>query len=127
MLRTLLLALLSFLAAGCTKKESGPGHTSHHGHDSHVHTAPHGGTLVPLGDHAYNLEVLRDPATGAIAIYVLGGHAESFVRIKAPSLAINIAVGTEMRGLLLKAVANSATGETVGDSAQFEGGADWLK
>src|SRR6185503_1476227 len=90
-------------------------------------TAPHGGTLVELGEHAYSLELVRDPATGSLSIFILDAHAENFVRIKAATLELVATVGREQRVLSLRAVANSATGETVGDTSQFDGQADWLK
>lgn len=92
-----------------------------------MHTAPHGGTLIEVGDHAYNLELLRDPASGKLTVWVLDGHAENFVRIKAATIEAAAAVGGEKKTLSLKAVANAATGETVGDTSQFEVQADWLK
>ena len=122
-LRTLSLALVSLLLVACGRKEPAP--AAHSG--GHVHTAPHGGMLIELGDHAYNLELLRDPASGKITVWVLDGHAENFVRIKAAAIEASVTVGGEKKSLALKAVANAATGETVGDTSQFEAQAEWLK
>jgi hypothetical protein len=120
----LLLGALAIMAfAGCGKR-------SDHASDKpgeHAHKAPHGGTLVELGEHAYNLELVRDNATGKLTAYVLDGHAENFVRIKAPSIELVAMPGGKFTPLSLKAVANSGTGETVGDTSQFEGQADWLR
>jgi hypothetical protein len=93
----------------------------------HAHTAPHGGTLVELGDHGYSLELVRDADAGILYAYVLDGHAENFVRIAASSFELIAIAGGERRPLTLRAVANSATGETVGDTSQFEAQADWLR
>jgi hypothetical protein len=93
----------------------------------HAHTAPHGGVLIEVGEHAYNLELLRDSAAGKLTVWVLDGHAENFVRIKSPALEATVTSGSEKKSLSLKAVANPATGETVGDTSQFEAQADWLK
>lgn len=118
----LLLAFVTLLAfTACGKKA--PGGSG----GGHAHTAPHGGTLVELGQHAYNLELVRDTAAGKLTLYVLDGHAEHFIRIESPSLALIFTIGGEPRGLLLRAVANQATGETVGSTSQFEAEADWLK
>ena len=115
---TVLIFVIGF--AGCAKhSDSGGG--------GHSHKAPHGGTLVEIGDHAYNLELLRDPATGKLTAWVLDGHAENFVRIKAPSFDLIAISGGERRPLTLRAVANTTTGETIGDTSQFETQADWLK
>jgi hypothetical protein len=122
-LRTLSVTLISLLLVACGRKEPAPAAQS----GGHVHTAPHGGTLIEVGDHAYNLELLRDPASGKLTVWVLDGHAENFVRIKAAAIEATAAVGGEKKSLSLKAVANAATGETVGDTSQFEAQADWLK
>ncbi len=101
-----------------------------HGHapaGGHEHTAPHGGMLVEIGEHAYTLELVREAAAGRLTAWALDGHAENFVRLKAASLELVATVGADKRPLPLLAVANSATGETVGDTSQFEAQADWLK
>ena len=103
------------------------GNKSEHAHGAHVHKAPHGGTLVELGEHSYNLELVRDNAAGKLTAYVLDGHAEKFVRIKATTIDLIAMPGGKFTRVALKAVANSATGETVGDTSQFEAQADWLK
>lgn len=93
----------------------------------HEHKAPHGGTPVVLGDEAYHLELVRDAATGKLTAYVLDGELEEFIRVKAASLEILATVGGTKQALTLRAIANTATGETVGNSSQFEVQADWLK
>ena len=116
------LALLAaLLLGGCSKSHD------HGSSGGHAHTAPHGGTLIEIGDHAYNLELVRDASAGKLTAYLLDGHAENFVRIAAPSIELVALTGGERRPLSLKAVANSATGETVGNTSQFEAQADWLK
>ncbi len=120
----LALALLAaaFLASACSKS---------HDHDKkssgHVHTAPHGGTLVEIGEHAYNLELLRDKASGKLTAWVLDGHAENFVRLNVDSFQLIAMPGGQYTPLDMRAVANPATGETVGDTSQFEVEADFLK
>jgi hypothetical protein len=109
------------LSPGCARKDA-PAPSG-----GHTHTAPHGGLLIELGQHAYNLELVRDTAAGKLTAYVLDGHAENFIRITAPSFDLVAISGGEKRPLTLRAVANSATGETVGDTSQFEAQADWLK
>ena len=124
--RALLVGVFLLGLTGCGQKaeEVGHGHVTTGGH---VHVAPHGGTLVEIGEHAYNLELLRDAAGGKLTAWVLDSHAENFVRIKAASVDLVATIGAAPRPLSLKAVANAATGETVGDTAQFEAPADWLK
>lgn len=102
-------------------------HESSASGSGHVHRAPHGGTLVEVGQHAYNLELVRDATAGRLTAYVLDGHAENFIRIAMPAFDLVAFTGGERKTLTLRAVANTATGETVGDTSQFEAQADWLK
>lgn len=114
-------ALVLFTACGrhSADKESGHAH--------HEHKAPHGGTLVEVGEHAYTIELLRDRAAGRLTAWVLDAHAETFIRLKSPSLQLVAMPGGKYTPLSLQAVANPSTGETVGDTSQFEVQADWLK
>ena len=125
-LRATLATVLLCTLAACTKKDPHAGH-DHSAHAKHAHAAPHGGTLVELGEHAFNLEFVRDAATGKLTAYVLDSHAESFVRISAPSFEITATVAGAKQKLTLVAVANAATGEKIGATSQFEATADWLK
>lgn len=125
-LRTTLAAAALCVLAACGKKDDHAGH-DHSAHAKHAHTAPHGGNLVEIGDHAYNVELLRDAATGKLTAWILDGHAENFVRIKAPSIELVATVAGAKQTLTLAAVANPATNEKVGDTSQFEATADWLK
>ena len=119
-LAPLLIALA--LTAGCSKAPAPPGQPH-----KHEHHPPHGGTPVVLGDEAYHLELVRDPAAGTLQAYVLDGEMENFVRSAMPSFEITASVGGVRRSLVLGAVANPATGETVGDTSLFQGQADWLR
>jgi len=115
-------ALLLALAAGCSRPA--PAAAAAHRHQHHP---PHGGTPVVLGDEAYHLELVLDPAAGTLQAYILDGEMEGFVRSPAPSIEIVADVGGSPRTLVLAAVANPATGETVGDTALFEAQADYLR
>lgn len=110
------------LVSACGQKAN----TDHKHGSGHVHVAPHGGTLVELGKHVYNLEFVRDNAAGMLTAYVLDGHAENFVRIAAPSIALVAMPGGKYTPVTLKAAANPVTGETVGDTSEFEAQLDWL-
>ena len=134
-LRAPLAVLFLCASAGCSKNSGhkdyskAPGGDAHagHNHGGHAHTAPHGGTLVELGDHAFNVELLHDPATGKLTVWILDAHAENFVRITSPTIELVAMPGGKFTPLTLAAVANPATGETVGNTSQFEIQADWLK
>lgn len=121
------VVLLGLVLAGCGRKDDhGHDHAGHE-HAHHEHVAMHGGTLVEVGEHQFNLEFLHDPAAGKLTMWVLDAHAENFVRVRLPAIQVITNDGGVEHTLTLSAVANAATGETVGDSAQFEATAPWLK
>jgi len=117
-----LFAYLCFVSCGHDHDHDYHEHGEHNGdHDEHVHTAPHGGTLVELGEHGsgHNLEVLLD-ANGTIEIYILDGHAANFVRVKQEEIELQVTVeGNETMRIALKAVEDPTTDETVGDTSLF--------
>lgn len=119
-------ALLLFSAAACSKSHEHSPTAAAHAH-SHAHTAPHGGTAVVLGDEAYHLEFVRDAGTGTLTAYILDAHMENFIRTDVPVFEVTAIIDGEPRSLVFRAVANAATGETIGDTSQFEAQADWLK
>jgi hypothetical protein len=82
---------------------------------------------VVLGDETYHLEFVHHPESGTLTAYILDAHMENFVRTNAASFEVIAQVGNETRPLTFRATANTATGETVGDTAQFDAQADWLK
>ncbi len=117
-----LLVFCTFSA--CAKKEEAA-HKQGQGH--HVHVGLQGGTLVELGAHQYNLEFVRDAAAGSLTAYVLDGHAENYTRLSISGFTVVATVNGKSEALMMSAVANPMTGETVGDSAQFTANAEWLK
>ncbi len=90
----------------------------------HHAVPPHRGTPVELGDEQFTIELVREPASGTLRAYVLDGEMESFIRIAARQLDLQV---QGQATLTLKPVADLATGETVGDTSLFEARADWLK
>jgi hypothetical protein len=122
----LLPALLSLalLAGGCGRSEPAaiPGTTA----KKHEHKSPHGGTAVELGEEAFHVEFVPEEP-GRLSAYVLDGELENFIRIAAPSFEIVATVGGQKLPLVFRAVASTATGETVGSTSHFLAEADWLK
>lgn len=120
----LILLLMTAGLAGCSDqpKTDRPQAAAPHRHE---HTPPHGGTPVVLGDEEHHLEIVREAGTGKLTAFVLDGHLEQFIRITAPSFTLEVAAPRAT--LTFRAVTNSASGETFGDTAQFEAQADWLK
>ena len=82
---------------------------------------------MELGDHAFNLELVRDLDAGKLTAYVLDAHAESYLRLAIPGFEVVVMKSGQPETLKLLAVENSKTGERVGDTSQFEAQADWLK
>ena len=123
-MNALVLRLLAvpLLLAGCAKSRD-----HDHAGGGHAHVAPHGGTLVEVGEHRYNVELVRDSTAGRLTAYILDAHAENFVRLKATEIAFVAMPAGQFTPLKLRAVANPATGETVGNTSQFEVEAAWLK
>ena len=122
-LRLLMLAAAGWGATGCGRRDAGPADpgAAPPSHEEHVHVAPHGGTLVQLGDHAFNLEWVREPGSDLLTAYVLDAHAENFLRL--PARSFSVALSGPSPGatvLTLQAVADSRTGETAGDTSRFE-------
>jgi hypothetical protein len=118
------LMLPAVFVAGCGRKTTaaaaGPVHR-------HEHQAPHGGTPVVLGAEAYHLELVIDRTAGKLSAFVMDGEMDKYIRLAAPSFAVVATVDGTTRPLLFNAVADSATGEKVGDTALFEATAEWLK
>jgi hypothetical protein len=69
------------------------GDHDHAGHDhehDHAHAATHGGTMLEVGEHVAQLELVLDPATGEVTAYVLDAHAENPQSLEQPELAVTI-------------------------------------
>ena len=122
----LCIGLAAAFCSGCSKTEnaSAPGKEVVHKHEHHP---PHHGTPVVLGDEEYHVELVLDATAGKLQAFVLDGELENFIRITPESFDIAAKIAGRDETLTLKAVANSATGETVGDTSLFETQADWLK
>ncbi len=93
----------------------------------HEHSAPHGGALVELGEHALHLELLLDPDTGRLTVWILDGEAELGVRVAQPTIEIRIQAPSGSFTEKLSAVESALTGETVGDSSEFQVESERLK
>ena len=111
-------ALLLLLLAACDSKppETPPA-------AKHAHQAPHGGTLVELGQEFAHVEVVFESATGKVTAYVLDGEVEKPIRLEQKELLLK----GKTRSVTLQAVGSPLTGEKPGDTSQFEGQSDGLK
>lgn len=133
---------LACVAAGCSApQEAAHDHgDDEHGHDhaadhhddheeegGHHHAAPHGGTLIALGDHTGHAEVVFDDASETLTVYFLDGEAESPIRLEQETVTVAFTWDGGDIEYALPAVENVLTGETAGDTSQFEGPAAELK
>ena len=122
MLRRLALVLVcvGLVACGATEPTPPTPPTSPAA-DVHAHAAPHGGTLVELGEHFGFLEFVLDAGAGTLTAYVLDGGAEQAVRIPQPTIVVTFDAPPALGGqaLTLTAKASVLTGETVGDTSEF--------
>jgi hypothetical protein len=113
--RSLLLTgvlLAAAVLAGCSKSA-----TTETAKKNHGHVAPHGGVLVEIGDHQFNVEFVHDEETGKLSAYTLDAHAENFLRTAMTAFDVVVSAGGEVRTVSFKPVANTASGETVGDTS----------
>lgn len=136
--RLLVLGLALTLLPGCVKKSHDhAGHDHDHDHDhgaaksahshgGHEHVAPHGGTAIELGEEAFHVELVLDAEQGLLTAYVLDGELENFIRCDLERIQILVTEPVPTT-LNLLPVANPATGETVGQTSQYEVRADWLR
>lgn len=122
----LLLAMVGALVlVGCGQRETHADKAP--AAAGHAHVAPHGGTLVEVGEHQFNLEFLFDESRGVLQAWFLDAHAENFVRVALPGFEVTATAGEKNYTLTFAPVANAVTGETAGDTAQFEAAAPWLR
>ena len=110
--------LIALFVLGCAEHQHDESCGSHGG--LHVHEPLLGGQLMALGEHGsgYNLELLIDE-NNRFSVYILDAHAENFVRIEQESLQVDLS-DENKSSITLHAVADSATGETVGNTSHFQ-------
>ena len=116
----LFLCFLGFLL-GCQPENPSKNQQDNSGETHHQHVAPHGGTLVVLGDEFAHLELVLNQDNGELTIYVLDGEARNGVRLTQPTIILKTKTDSaaDFNELELQAVANTLSGETVGDSSVF--------
>jgi hypothetical protein len=87
----------------------------------HEHAAPHGGTLVELGDEFAHVEFVHDSVAGTLTAYLLDGEAESAIRVTAPTMGVALTSPARFAARPYELLAQSSilTGETIGNSSEF--------
>jgi len=90
-------------------------------HKHAEHKAPHGGTLLEVGDDAAHVELVHDEKAGKITLYILNKEAKSAVAVKdAPKLNLKTEKGN-------KQIETQAIDAKDGAASQYEATDDALK
>jgi hypothetical protein len=118
--RLVTLLLGCTVLAGCAGKIPAAVPTATPGH--HEHHASHGGTLYELGEEEFaHMELVPDPKEGRLVAFFLDGEAENSMRLQSREMKGTLILPSgENVPMLFKAKASTLTGETIGDSSQFE-------
>lgn len=119
MTKLAILLSLSFVFSACDGgHKHDQDHEDHHDHGKDnksrtAHTAPHGGTLVKVGDHFAMIELTLDAASGTLDVYFLDGEADKAQLPDQAPAELKVTFSDKASvALKLKGVASSVTGET---------------
>lgn len=125
--RFLIIALfIPLVWIGCSPPptpSASPSGTAGTPSEGHHHSAPHGGTLVEMGEEFAHLELVLDAETGTLTVYVLDGEAEHALPLDKPSLTLTV----DSKQLPLEPVADELTGETTSNTSTFRVTSEQLK
>jgi hypothetical protein len=120
MLRISLVLVIAL--AGCAREEEAHEHQQEE--HQHLHEAAYGGTLIELGEHAAQAELVLDKETGTVTVYLWDSCISKPARSR--QIALRVEFGEDL-SVDLEPVANPLTGETFGDTSKFEAQSDRLK
>jgi hypothetical protein len=79
---------------------------------------PHGGHLVELGEEEYHAEVVFDPKSSKITLYVLDSSAKKAAPIDAKEIKLELTIGGQPESFTAQAVADK--GDPPDKSSRFE-------
>ena len=122
---TIPLSLLALIAlGGC-----GSGHDAHGAPSTagHAHSPLFGGTLVELGEHFANLELVFDAGTGTITLYLLSAHADGVVKGAQERIDLLVETGGSRLELAATPRTSALADNAPGKSSQFQAQDDRLK
>ena len=93
------------------------------GEHHHEHKPPHGGAPIVFGDGLAHLELVLDAKEGKLTAYVLDAELQRAVRVKQKEIELRVRPGDGKSEAVVKlrAVGSVLTGESEGDTSQFEG------
>jgi hypothetical protein len=109
------LLFTALMLCGCQATPPAPSTTP--SPTGHAHTAPHGGSLVELGEEFAHLELIWESSSGRLSVYVLDGEASGGIRLQRKELVLS----TGGQKYTLHPVASPLSGETENDTSHFEG------
>lgn len=112
-------AVVCALLVACGK-DGDHAHGHHDEENTHAHDARHGGIAIVLGDEEFHVEFTHGGTPGVLHAYFFDGHMENYVRTAMPAFSATAKVHGQSLPVVFAAVADRATGETVGDTALFE-------
>jgi hypothetical protein len=83
---------------------------------------PHGGSMVALADKSMQLEVVFDPSSGTLGVYLYGPDGHTPLKLKTAGLQASVTPDGSgaMVQAVLGAVADPAAGNTAGESSHFD-------
>lgn len=89
---------------------------------AHEHPAPHGGTLVELGEEFAHMELVLDPVSGRLTAFALDGEAEGAIPLTQREIRV-VVTAIDARqdsvDVVLVGQANALSGETVDRTSVF--------
>ena len=94
--------------------------------ETHADEPPHGGVVVPLGQHAAHAEVVAVPDGGELSLYVLDASGQPGQRIAQPKVVVDVETSGRLVRLEMTAVPDEGLGERVGDASHFVARSDAL-
>jgi len=93
--------------------------------EDHHHDAPHGGYLVELGEHAYNIEfVFTAEPEAKLTAYILDAHAENAVATLAKEFIFHLEGDGDEHEIILKA--DPQESDKVGEASRFSASGEAL-
>lgn len=88
-----------------------------HSHE-HPEFGPHEGHIIELGDHEYHAELVFDPDTKTVTVYLLGHDLDESLPVELEELTLMLSIDGQEQAFALEAA--PLEGEAEGESSRFE-------
>ena len=119
------LVLISVLTLVACGGEHSHDHAAE-AHDDHGHAPKYGGSLVELGEHEFQVELLLYPETGTLEAYIWDGCVERAIPSPMKSMTVKIKVLDTDMPIVLKPAENPYAEDKPGEATKFKGQSDRL-